>query len=261
MVRSSTAQEVRPNVERSRTILIVDDVPLFRELGALFLARTGRVITAASGEEALECVHRHRPSLVVSDFQMPDMPGDELCRAIKADSEVGETPVILVLSRADVHHRGRAVRAGADDILTKPLSRTSLIAAVTRFLHYDVLRGLPRVELETPIALQLESETKEHWGTVRNLSRGGVFVETPEPLDRSTEVSLRFRLPETDAELESTAEVVWTRRKGRHPLEAELPPGMGLRFLELDRREMESLDDYVFERAEAHHWTQPGETS
>ena len=65
-----------------RTILVVDDAPLLRELGALFLARAGRVITAASGEEALAVARLEQPDLIVADARMPGIDGVTLCRVL-----------------------------------------------------------------------------------------------------------------------------------------------------------------------------------
>jgi len=247
-------------LEPARKILVVDDVALFRDLGAVFLARSGRVLTAASGEQALTIAHRERPDLVIADFDMPGMDGATLCEAIKRDPELGSTPVVLILGGADCVERPRAVRAGADDLLTKPLSRVALLEVVSRLLRRDALRGLPRIELEAPVALEVGP--KENWGTVRNLSRGGLFVESEQPLEQHTEVGVRFTLPETGTEVESTAEVVWSRAPRAPDLEADPmeQAGMGLRFLELDAPAMRSLDDYIFERAVGRAWSHLGGT-
>ena len=70
-------------MEPSPTILVVDDVPLFRELECLFLARCGRVITASTGREALALAARERPAVVVLDAHLPDVAGEEVCRLLK----------------------------------------------------------------------------------------------------------------------------------------------------------------------------------
>ena len=75
--------------ETRHTILVVDDAPLLRELAALFLARAGRVITAASGEEALAVARLEEPSLIVADVRMPGIDGATLCRTMKQDPLLG----------------------------------------------------------------------------------------------------------------------------------------------------------------------------
>ena len=78
--------------EMKRKILIVDDAPMFRELESLFLARSGRVITASDGSESLDLARRELPDVVVADYSMPGMRGDALCREIKSDPDLRKTP-------------------------------------------------------------------------------------------------------------------------------------------------------------------------
>lgn len=230
-------------MESSRTILVVDDVAMFRELGRLFLARSGRVLTASNGKDALACIRRERPDLVVADADMPVMDGSQLCSAIKRDPGLRDIPVVMLLPEADARAHANAVRAGADDVLSKPLSRVSLIATVNRFLNFPRVRGLPRVETSTPVRLRVE--TRESLGVLRNLSRGGVFVESGSSLAPQTEVELRFELPDSGAEVAPTAQVVWRCEQDR----SQHIYGMGMRFLAIDGGTLRSLDDFVFERA------------
>lgn len=229
-------------MEGTRRILVVDDAPMFRELESLFLARCGRVLTAADGFEALEIARRERPDVMVVDLDMPGMAGDELCRRVKADPDLGEIPVIVVTGRDAGSEHARAVRAGADDVVEKPINRVSLIQSVNHFMRL-AMRGLVRVPLETDVDLTLPA--KESHGRSVNVSRGGIFVETdlgcPAP---DTQLRLSFALPESALRIAPTARVVWRR------FETEgLRPGMGLQFLELDRESARQLDEYVYARS------------
>ena len=224
-----------------RTILIADDAPMFRELGSLFLARTGRVLTAADGLAALEIVQRERPDVVVADLDMPELPGDLLCQRIKEQPELRDTPVILVTTSELAEERARAVRAGADDVIEKPITRIALIQAVNRFLRSQPVRGLSRIPVETPVHIIRDPD--DVWGTVRNVSRGGIFVESDFAMAPQTEVAVEFTLPEGEGSLQSTAQVIWRRRGS----DAE-PNGMGLQFLALDRASAREIESYVYER-------------
>ncbi len=231
-------------MQGNRKILVVDDAPMFRELESLFLARSGRVITASDGSEGLAIARSERPDVVVTDLDMPGMRGDELCRRIKNDPDLSETPVIIVTGRDDAADHAAAVEAGADDVVEKPINRVSLIQSVNHFVRL-AMRGLVRVPLETDVGLALPRA--EAHGRSRNVSRGGIFVETnlscPAP---DTELQLSFTLPEVKEPLEPTARVVWRR------FEAEgLCPGMGLQFLQLDGEAARQIDEYVYERAVA----------
>lgn len=226
-----------------RTILIADDAAMFRELGSVFLARTGHVVTASNGRECLDLLRRERPSVLVADLDMPCMDGEELCRRVKADPEFTDLPVILLTGTDSGEERARAVRAGADDVVAKPISRIALIQAVNRFLRSQPARGLARVDLETPVHIVHTRE--HHWGTARNLSRGGIYVEAGAPMPRHTEVSLEFTLPEIEVPFAPTAQVIW-RREAREGG----APGMGLQFLALDRDSADRIDAFVYQFAE-----------
>ncbi len=128
-----------------KKILVVDDAPVFRELGSLFLARSGQVITASYGGEALVAMERERPDVVMTDLHMPGMDGDVLCREIKSDPNLCQTPVIVVTGGVSADERSRAVLAGADDVISKPIRRSALIQAVNRLLLASSCQGLPRV--------------------------------------------------------------------------------------------------------------------
>jgi uncharacterized protein (TIGR02266 family) len=215
-------------------------VPLFRELGSLFLARCGRVITASSGDEALRLAARERPAVVVLDAHLPDVPGEEICRLLKRPQT--DTPVVVITGTGSADEHAAAIRAGADDVLAKPLSRLTLVETVQRFTRFPVPRGLPRVTVWAPVRILQGGE--EAWGTAHNLSRGGMFVECEDGLAKDEELGLEFQLPGSDESLRPTAHVVWQRPgNGRRP-------GFGVRFLSLDAPAARSLDEYVHEFAQ-----------
>jgi DNA-binding response OmpR family regulator len=214
---------------------------MFRELHSVFLSRTGRVQTAALGEEGLRLARRDHPDLVIVDLHMPGMPGDVVCQEIKEDPDLHGTPVIVLVSGGDAEDRARAIRAGADDVLLKPLSRISLIETVQRFLRFRTPRGLPRVPVEAPVRLSCPQGEIE--GTLRNVSRGGAFVEAPCDCPLASEIRLEFELPEMRRNLSATAKVIWCRDP-----EPDRLPGFGACFLSLDGRSARWIEEYVQER-------------
>lgn len=220
---------------------MVDDTPLLRELAALFLARAGRVYTAASGEEALRLASVIRPDLVFADLSMPGIDGAELCRRLKRSPEHHDVPVVLLTGHDAADERARAIHAGANDVIPKPVERLPLLDAARRLLDLSSPRGLPRIPLDAPV--RMRQRRREWAGTARNLSRGGIFVESPELLEERAELALDFELPETPLALASTAQVIWTRAS-----DEDVVAGMGLRFLGLDRATARRLSEYVEER-------------
>lgn len=118
------------------TVLGVDDHPLNLELLAEYLSGTGcRFVTASDGHAALEAVERWHPDLVLLDVVMPRLDGIEVCRQIKANPAHRLLPVVLVTSLSTVEDRVRALQAGADDFLTKPVDRHELMARVLTLIR------------------------------------------------------------------------------------------------------------------------------
>ena len=231
--------EARPATAPEPHILIVDDAPIFREISTVFLRRLGTVSTAGDGTTALELVRRERPDLVVSDLCMREMDGDELCRILREDAELKHTPIVLVTSGRSAEEHERAVRAGADDVIEKPIKRLSLLQAVSRFLR-EGLRGQPRVGLQTEVVLSTERDSCR--GRTLNVSRGGIFVESEKVWEPDTVLRLELCTPDGEHHFLPTARVAWRRTH-----DSSVTPGMGLQFLKLDRDTIEWLEEYVYE--------------
>lgn len=218
-------------------ILLVDDVPMFRELGQVFLSRSGPVDLADTASSAFQAAEERKPAIVIADMHLPDMEGAELCRRFKT-MPIWGSPRVVLLARPDtpIDH-AEAVRAGADDVLFKPLERDSLIACVRRLTDYDAPRGLPRAQIDQRIAITTRGRQVE--GMVRNVSRGGVYVDAPIAVARSEEVGLHFSLDANGTVVAPTAQVVWSRKS------QDGVDQIGLRFLEIDARTIEKLDHYI----------------
>ena len=118
---------------RRHLIMVVDDEPAIVRLVKLRLeADHHSVITASSGEEALERLDSDRPDLIVLDLMMPGIDGFETLRRIRADSSV---PVLMLTARARDVDRLRGFQSGADDYVTKPFNPEELAARVTAILR------------------------------------------------------------------------------------------------------------------------------
>lgn len=214
---------------------------MLRDLLAVFLARSGRVIVAEGGRQALELARRQPPDLMIVDLFMPDLDGEAVCRAVKNDPDLGHIPVVVLVASESPEDRARVLRAGAADVLHKPIDRITLMETTRRFLRASPARGLPRVDFHHRV--RVTNSSGEAWVQAENLSRGGIYIEAEEPLPLRAEVQLEFSLPEASTPITPTAEVVWLRRA------TNAPAGMGLRFLGLDGQSFRALSDYVQERA------------
>lgn len=108
-------------------ILIVDDDEMALEMLRHALARSGHdVVTASNGREGLECLKDGTARLVISDGDMPEMSGLEMCRAIRANDASGYIYVILLSAHGASADVVDGLRAGADDFMTKPFNPAEL---------------------------------------------------------------------------------------------------------------------------------------
>jgi two-component system, OmpR family, response regulator len=115
------------------TIVVVDDEPNIADLVDLYLAREGfRVLKTDTGEAGLQAVKDHRPRLVVLDVGLPDVDGLEVCKRLRATSQV---PVIFLTARDSEVDRVVGLELGGDDYLTKPFSPAELVARVKAVLR------------------------------------------------------------------------------------------------------------------------------
>ncbi len=109
-------------------ILVVDDDARLRDLVRIALERAGyRVLTASDGRSALTHVARENPDLIVLDIGLPEVDGFEVCRKIRATSEV---PILFLTARDDEIDRILGLELGADDYVTKPFSPRELVARI-----------------------------------------------------------------------------------------------------------------------------------
>jgi len=119
-----------------KKILIVDDAMYFRNLKESYLKRDScKLLTATNGEEALYEITTHKPDLIIMDFSMPTLNGEETCRLLKNHDDLKETPVIMVANSWDKNARNLCREAGCDDFILKPVDRKRLYSAIKRFLN------------------------------------------------------------------------------------------------------------------------------
>ena len=119
------------------TVLAINDEPDHLNLMGMLLKGAGyRVLTAVDGVEGFELAKRERPRLIVSDVAMPRADGIELCRLIRADTELRLVPVLLVSAhRRDAASAIEGLQAGADEYLEAPYEPMRLIAQVARLVE------------------------------------------------------------------------------------------------------------------------------
>ena len=137
-------------------ILVVDDEDRNLRLMELLLTSFGYdVLTASNGEEALEKVHDIPPDVILLDAMMPKIDGFEVAKRLKKEEETRIIPIVMVTALNEVEDRVKALEAGADDFLNKPVDKTELRARVQSLVKVkacnDHMRNYQK-ELEAEVA-------------------------------------------------------------------------------------------------------------
>jgi CheY-like chemotaxis protein len=119
-----------------RTVLVVEDSPLFRKMVGEFLHALGitRIQEASNGRSALEQLAQSRPDLVCLDLTLPDVSGYDVCEYIRGQPELAGLPVLMISARGTLLDRAQAEEVGADGYLTKPFAQEDFVQQVVRLL-------------------------------------------------------------------------------------------------------------------------------
>jgi two-component system, cell cycle response regulator len=130
-------------------VLVADDSAVYRKLVEQTLSeKQYAVLSAKSGREALDLFTKHRPSLVITDWMMPDFSGIELCESIRQHFQESYTYIIILTGNTEKSEVVKGLTSGADDYLTKPFDREELAARA----------GVGRRVIE--LHLQIEAKNK-----------------------------------------------------------------------------------------------------
>jgi PAS domain S-box-containing protein len=163
------------------TVLIVDDEKATHDLLERELAGAGyHLLHAAGGREGLKLAKQARPDVITLDIVMPDLDGWSVLKALKADPELCDIPVVLVTIMRD---RDLGFALGAADYLTKPLDREMLMRAVGRHVHGDSRTQVLVVDDDPKTRDMLRRTLQKAGCTVAEAANGSEAIEA---LERAT---------------------------------------------------------------------------
>src|SRR5262249_3503282 len=136
------------------TVLVIDDSPTILKLVQLVVTKAGyKVSTASGGEAGLVVAKEERPSLILLDYLMPEMNGDDVCRAMSADTVLSTIPVVVMASREDEVGERFARMPNVVDHITKPFSPEALLAVISHTLAKKKARAEEKEAVPRPLGL------------------------------------------------------------------------------------------------------------
>jgi two-component system, OmpR family, alkaline phosphatase synthesis response regulator PhoP len=154
-------------------ILIVDDEADILEFVSYNLKKEGfSVEIAQNGKNALEMVAKFRPHLIILDIMMPQMDGIEVCRQLRAKPEFNPTTIAFLTARDEDLSLVRALDAGGDDYITKPIKPQVLVSRVKALLRRNKLENLDNEGVIEIADLKIDRQKVQ-------ILRGDALIELP----------------------------------------------------------------------------------
>lgn len=139
-------------------IVIVEDEPDILEALEYNLARENfDVISATNGIDGLQLIQQHKPNLALLDLMLPGIDGLEICRQVRANSEIAQTPIIMLTAKSEESDIVLGLGIGADDYISKPFSPRELIARIKAMLRRDQSNVAPQKNSITINGLTINS--------------------------------------------------------------------------------------------------------
>jgi signal transduction histidine kinase len=188
-------------LNKTQHIIIAEDSATQAQRLQHILEQQGyRVTAAVNGRLALQAARLDRPALIISDVVMPEMNGYELCRQIKADTLLGDVPVVLVTTLSDPHDVIRGLECRADNFILKPYDAGQLLHRIT----FVLINSQMRQNEQPGMGLEIVFSGQKHFITADRLQILNLLLSTYEAaMQRNAELSeTRDALRHTNQELQ-----------------------------------------------------------
>jgi uncharacterized protein (TIGR02266 family) len=193
---------------------------------------------ARTPEEGIRLAQKTGFSLILYDGDIADVDLRTSIALLRTEPLLREQPLVVFITSGNPALNESLLAQGCSAVLTKPLDLAIVYGVLAR------LSGQPRTTPRIPLKIRVEIEegTPEKALTSVNLSEGGIYLRTPEPLSAGSELHIKFTLPHDTEPIELTAAVVRTFSLGTQ-LDAE--PGMGLQFVDVPRDTLMRIRNFV----------------
>ncbi len=207
-------------------------------LGVLLKRIWYRSILAKNVEEGIYYAQKNPFSLVLFDGDMPDQDREAAVSLLRSDSSVKDLPLVVFVTS----EKGKACESlltrGCSAVITKPLDMSLVYNVLARLSGQE--RQVPRVPAR--LRVEIEEKTPEKYLTCINISEGGMYLRTLDPLPEQGILHLQFILPRDTALIEVTGQVVRTESLGTR---IETEPGMAVRFKDLSEENRLRIRNFV----------------
>ena len=145
-------------------VLVVDDIVAnVKLLEARLTAEYFEVLTAMSGQEALDICERERADVILLDVMMPGMDGFEVCRRLKANPKTQQLPVVMVTALDQPSDKVRGLEVGADDFLTKPVDEIALMTRVRNLARAKMMNDEMIMRAAAGATIEFTIESSNIW--------------------------------------------------------------------------------------------------
>jgi len=193
---------------------------------------------ARTADEGIRLARETRFSLILLDGDMADPGLKTAITLLRTDQELKDLPLVVFMTDDHPEKSRSLLSQGCSAVLTKPLDLAMMYGVMAR------LCGQPRTTPRTAVRMKVEIEEgiPEKALTSVNLSEGGLYLRTLQPLREGRLLHIRFTLPHDAEAMELSAEVVRTSLLGAQ-FEAE--PGMGLRFVDIPQEALLKIRNFI----------------
>ncbi len=218
-----------------KKILLVSSSDAFLERNLNLLKRTDcQILTANTGEAAVRLHQQEQVNLLISELNLDDMGGDELCTLIHKEDSLRNV-VFIVTCRENSDELERAEKSGAHVRITKPIQPLQLLTIVEQFLSVQMVRS-KRVHLRVNVLILRENRSFSC--VSHDISNTGILLETNEHLDWGDQIKCQFTLPKSN-HIEVDGEVV------RSVPSLDGDRKYGVRFIGVQQEILIAIEEYV----------------
>jgi CheY-like chemotaxis protein/Tfp pilus assembly protein PilZ len=227
-----------------KKIVMIDPSETFIKFVSRTLTRMGyEVFHAFDLESGFSVIAGTKPSLVLTEINLRNCKGTELCEKLRSDPRTSSIPIVIVTTDGSEQSLEQAKKAGCSDYLTKPLTVRDIHLMLQRNLPFTVKRQKLRLDIGVD-AILLAEEQKINVRTKTLGERGMLVQSNHHSLHNGSQVDISLHLPESHSPIELTGEVIYILNPADHCS----PHGVGIKFSDIRKEASELLRNFI-ERA------------